>query len=444
MASRQAISRSIERSNSLSAFIHPAFRLYFLGQLVSVSGTWMQSVAQQIVVYQLTGSDLALGLVACAQGLPALFLTPLGGVIVERVSRRKVLICTQSAMMILAFIMALLQFTNSLQIWHIAALSIGLGVAQAIDAPARQTFVIEMVGREHLSSGIAMNSIMFNAARVFGPALGGIALKTVGPSWCFFLNGLSFLAVIVSLVIMIVPAAQSLPGRLSFWRPLIEGFRFSRDHETIRPLLLLSTAISVFGITYGVLITPFADQVLGNTEIGTSALLAAQGIGAIVSGIVVARANGSGRRGRMMVSLAIAGPIMIICLAFTSVLSHYLSWCVFLHPQAELEYICATAFIPPFGYALALLLAAVASYSLTCVFILMNTLLQTEVPDVFRGRVLALYSLTFFGFTPFSSLAIGLIAQLTSTVAAILLYGVICLTGVLLIAARSPSLSKMA
>src|SRR5262249_42517692 len=167
MSSRQAIIPSLEQSTSLSAFVHPAFRLYFAGQLVSVSGTWMQSVAQQIVVYQLTGSDLALGLVACAQGLPALFLTPIGGVFVERISRRNVLIGTQIAMMILAFIMAALQLTNTLQIWHIAALSIGLGIAQAFDAPARQTFVIEMVGREHLSSGIAMNAIMFNAARIF-------------------------------------------------------------------------------------------------------------------------------------------------------------------------------------------------------------------------------------------------------------------------------------
>lgn len=442
--SRQNISRAIAESNSLSAFAHPAFRLYFAGQLVSVSGTWMQSVAQQIVVYQLTGSDLALGLVACAQGLPALFLTPFGGVVVERISRRNVLVVTQTAMMILAFVMAVLQFTNSLQIWHIAALSIGLGIATAVDAPARQTFVIEMVGHEDLSSGIAMNSIMFNAARIFGPALGGIALKTVGPGWCFLLNGLSFLAVIVSLIIMIVPVARHIPGRLSIVRPLVEGFVFAREHPSIRPILMLSAIISVFGITYGVLVTPFADKVLGNTEIGTSAILTAQGFGAVAAGVVVARANGRGRRGRIMVTGAIAAPLMVILFALMSVFTQHLTWCTLLPQAGSFSYICTTSAVPPGIYALIMVIAAAASFSFICVFVLMNTLLQTEVPDEFRGRVLSLYSLTFFGFSPFASLAIGLIAQLAGTIPAILLYGVLCLIGVSLVVSRARNLARLA
>src|SRR5262249_1285365 len=156
----------------------------------------------QVVVYNLTKSETALGIVACAQGLPALFLTPFAGVIVERFPRRSILIATQTMMMILAFILAALQFADVLQVWHIIVLCLGLRIAKALDAPARQSFVVEMVGHDQLSSGIVLNSIMFSAARIVGPALAGFALAQIGPAWCFFLNGASFLAVIASLFLM--------------------------------------------------------------------------------------------------------------------------------------------------------------------------------------------------------------------------------------------------
>src|SRR5579859_3682164 len=190
------------RRSMLSALRHRNFQLYFGGQLVSTSGTWMQTVAQSFLVFELTQSELWLGVVACAAGLPALVLSPFAGVIVERSARRRLLIFTQSAQMILAFILSVLTFTNTVQVWHVVVLALLLGVVNSIDAPARQSFVIDMVGREDLSSGIALNSLMFNLSRVVGPTAAGLALATVGTAWCFFLNGVSFLAVIISLFAM--------------------------------------------------------------------------------------------------------------------------------------------------------------------------------------------------------------------------------------------------
>src|SRR5258708_29848945 len=286
------------RTSTMAAMQSSAFRMYFAGQLVSVSGTWMQAIAQQVVVYDLTKSEFALGVVALAQGIPALLLTSIAGVIIERFPRRYLLILTQTIQMILAFIMAALYFTHTLQVWHIVALSFGIGVSNALDAPARQAFVVEMVGREDLTSGIVLQSIMFNMARVVGPALGGLALATVGAGWCFFLNGLSFLAVIISLFVMHVPMMIRPVGRMAIWKPLKEGMQFSRRHPTIAPLLLLSATTSIFGITFGVLIPSFADQVLHDTSGGTAALATAQGVGAILAGSGLGRVRLAGHGGR--------------------------------------------------------------------------------------------------------------------------------------------------
>ncbi len=414
MSSSAVHGEGVPRAGTFAALQHPAFRLYFAGQMVSVSGTWMQAIAQQVVIYDLTKSELALGLVACAQGLPSLVLTPLAGVIVERFSRRKILIGTQSALMVLAFVLAWLQFANALQVWHLLALSVGVGIASALDAPARQTFVVEMVGKEHLPSGIVLNAMMFNMGRIVGPALGGIALERLGAAWCFFLNGATFLAVLISLILMVVPNPHFSPaGRILIWQPLKEGLHFSRVHAAIWPLLLLSAVTSTFGITFSVLAPSFADQVLHDTELGTAALSTAQGIGAVLAGVVVARANATGRRGPAMVTATIVAPVTVIIFAFTS------------------------------SFLSALPLVGLSGLTFIAQYVLMNTLIQTQVPDELRGRVLSLYTLTFMGLNPFGSLAIGLIAQWSGTIPAILVYGGICLLGVLLIVWRAPQLWRL-
>ncbi|HVO68995.1 MAG TPA: MFS transporter [Aggregatilineaceae bacterium] len=398
---------------ALAAWRYPAFRLYFTGQLVSVTGTWMQAVAQQIVVFNLTHSEFALGLVAAAQGLPALILSPFAGVIVDRYPKRRLLIITQSLMMVLAFVMAWLYFVNQLQVWHIVALSLGLGVANALDAPARQAFVVEMVGHPALSSGVVMNSMMFNSARVIGPAVGGIALYTLGAGWCFFLNGASFLAVIVSLLLMRVVERPFLTGRIAIIGPLKEGFAFARSHPTIRPLLLLAASASLFTSTFATLIPAFASQILHDTTEGTSALYTAQGLGAALAALLVARMTNTGRRGTLLGYVALSAPLFVIAFSLTR------------------SYVTA---LPVVGFAG---LTGIAQ------FILMNTLIQNEVPDEYRGRVMALYTLTFFGLSPFSNLAIGVLAQWTSTPFAIGLYGVVALVCAAAIFWRAPQLWRL-
>jgi hypothetical protein len=366
---------------TLAAFQSPAFRLYFVGQLVSVSGTWMQAVAQQVLVYELTKSELALGVVACAQGLPAVFLMPIAGVIVERFPRRRLIVMTQFALMLLALILAALQFSGQTQIWHIALLALGVGTANALDAPARQSFVVEMVGRERLVSGLVLQAIMFNTARIIGPALGGIALKAVGPAWCFLLNGLSFLAVLLSLILMIVPFPQPNAFSRSIWEPLLEGFNYARRHPLIRPLLLLAAVNSMFGVTFSVLLPSFADQVLHDTSGGTAALLTAQGFGAITAGFAVTRVRSSGHAGKFLLAYPVIGTLAVYA------------------------FVLSRSLVP------AIISVALAGLFLIGMFITMNTAIQSLVDDTFRGRVVSLYTLTFFGLNPFASLAIGSIAE---------------------------------
>jgi MFS family permease len=373
----------------------------------------MQSVAQQIVVYNLTGSQAALGVVACVQGLAVLGLTPVSGVVVERIPRRKILVGTQATMMFTALIMALLMFTGVLQIWHIVALAFVLGLVQSVDAPARLSFVSEMVGKEDLPSGILMNSMMFNMARIFGPALGGLALKTLGPEWCFLLNGLSFVAVIFSLLLMRVEPTTMGSGQRGFWKPVLEGIRFARHHSTIGPILVLSVITCVFGQTFVVLVAPFADTVLHNTELGTSAIFTAQGVGALMAAGVVAWANVHGMRGRLLTFGALVGPVAIILLALSQTM------------------------------LVAVLCSALAGFAFVCQMIMMNTLIQMVVPDEFKGRVLSLYTLTFFGLSPLGSLGIGATAQAFNTAPALIIFASIGLLGSAYTIWRAPQVGRM-
>src|SRR6266540_3265658 len=194
--------RRLASSQTFSAMRHRNFQLYFGGQLISNIGTWMQIIAQGWVVYQLGHSELTLGLVAFASAIPVLVISPWAGVVVDRMSRRKLLMMTQSAAMILAFIMAALTFTKVIQEWHVIVLAALLGVVNSFDAPSRQAFVPEMVGKKDLPNAIALTSMMFNSARVIGPAIAGMVLALIGAAWCFTLNGISFFAVILGLWLM--------------------------------------------------------------------------------------------------------------------------------------------------------------------------------------------------------------------------------------------------
>jgi MFS family permease len=372
--------RTAAQPGTMSALRYPHFRLYFIGQLISVSGTWMQTVAQGWLVFHLTQSELWLGVVACAAGLPALILSPFAGVLVDRFPRRNILILSQTVQMVLAFILALLTFANTVQVWHIVLLAFLLGVTNAIDAPARQAIIVDLVGKEDLPSGIALNAIMFNGSRIFGPVAAGLALTQVGPGWCFALNGASFLAVI--LMLFVIPA-KPVPTNIQHVSPITrlrEGLAFSRAHATIGPLLLLAAISSVFLTNVSTLLPAFADVVLHSPADGYAALTTAQGVGAVLAALLTAWAGTRLGRGRLVFAMMIFTPIATLLFAGTKT-------------------------IP-----LAAFTAALVTFGLILGFVTVNTLIQTEVPDDFRGRVMSLYTLTFFGAAPFGALALGVLA----------------------------------
>ncbi|HEY9151840.1 MAG TPA: MFS transporter, partial [Anaerolineales bacterium] len=248
--------------NTFAALRHRNFQLYFGGQLISNAGTWMQAIAQGWLVYELTHSDLALGIVGFAAAVPALIVSPWGGVVVDHVPKRTLLIITQASAMLLAFILAALAFTGTVQEWHIILLAGGLGLVNAFDGPGRQAFVVEMVGREDLPNAIALNSLMVNSARVIGPALGGILLAVVGAAWCFTINGISFLAVIIGLWAMQVKPHQPLHLMESPWEQLTSGIQYVSKQIDLGGLLLLSLIFSIFGISYATVLPAFVEEVL--------------------------------------------------------------------------------------------------------------------------------------------------------------------------------------
>lgn len=359
----------------------------------------MQIVAQGWLVFHITQSELWLGIVACAGGLPSLLFSPFAGVWVDRMSRRTLLILTQGAQMILALALAYLTFANVVQVWHVVVLAFLTGITNAVDAPARQAFVRDMVGTECVSSGIALNSMTFNGARIVGPAIAGVVLAKFGPGWCFLLNGISFLAVLFMLGIMHVEGETFTKSSASQLRLLREGVSYSRQHGIILPLLLLSTITCVFLVNLVTVLPAFADLVLRSPVDGLSLLSTAQGVGAVFAALLMAWLARKLGRGHVVVLTVIMMSASGLALSQTQAMS------------------LAALFIAIFGFSMILF------------FITINTMLQSIVPDIFRGRVLSLYTLTFMGLSPFGALAMGLLASGAGTPQALAIYAV--LNGVL-------------
>src|SRR5579884_2457925 len=246
---------------TLRALRHRNFQLFFSGQLISLVGTWMQNIAQDWLVYRLTGSSWLLGVVAFVNQIPIFLLAPVAGIVADRWNRHRIVIATQTSSMILALILAALTLTGRIRIWEIMVLAGLLGVVNAFDIPARQAFLIEMVGRDDLLNAIALNSSMFNSARIIGPAIAGILVATIGEGWCFFGNGISYIAVIVGLLLMRLTNRPELQKQ-SPMDDIIEGFRWVERTGPIRSLLLLLGLVSLVGMPYTVLMPIFADRIL--------------------------------------------------------------------------------------------------------------------------------------------------------------------------------------
>lgn len=341
----------------------------------------MQSVAQSWLVYRLTGSSLLLGSVGFASQIPVFLMAPVGGTTADRANRHRVIITTQTISMLLAFILAFLTRTNRVQVWHIFVLAALLGLVNAFDIPGRQAFLVDMVGKEDLMNAIALNSSMFNGARIIGPAVAGILVAKVGEGWCFFANGVSYIAVIMGLLLMKIDCPRRGRSGASPLEDIIEGFRFARYTAPIRALLLLLGLVSLVGMPYTVLMPIFADHILHGGARGLGILMGSTGVGALLGALTLALRSGIKGLGRW-VALACGGfGVSLFLFAFSR---HF--W-------------LSVALLLPVGFSMMLQMAC------------SNTLIQAMVPDHLRGRVMALYSMMFMGMAPIGALLGGALAD---------------------------------
>jgi MFS family permease len=381
--------------------------------MVSLIGTWMQSVAQGWLVYQITGSRLALGTISFLGALPTLFLMLPAGAIADRIPKKKLLLGTQSLMMLCAFILSILTATRLVAVWQIGLLALTLGVAQSFDAPARQSLAVEMVGdRRDLASAIALNSMMFNLARIAGPAVAGVVLATVGTAWCFFLNGMSFIAVIVALLAMRLPAFVPRPNRQPMLQEILIGLRYVWHNMRVRSIILVVGAAALFGMTYAVLLPAFAADVFHAGETGLGYLSTAVGVGALIGSLTVASLGRTRRKGILLMVGNLSLPVALLLFAYSKTF-----------PVA----LMALAFV---GWA-------TVTQNATA-----NTLIQLLVPDELRGRVMGLYMLVFFGSGPFNSLQAGILGQSIGPRPAVVIGAAVMLIIGVIVLFAAPALRK--
>lgn len=401
------------RANAFAALRHRNFQLYFAGQLVSNAGTWMQVIAQGWLVYQIGHSELALGAVGFASAIPSLVATPWGGVVVDRVPKRTLLILTQTGAMLLAFVLAALVFSGLVQQWHIILLAAGLGLVNAFDSPGRQAFVVEMVGREDLPNAIALNSLMFNSARVVGPALGGLLLAVVGAGWCFTINGISYLAVIWSLWAMELHPEGAKVTAESPWKQFVSGIHHASERVELGGLILISLIFSIFAISYIPLLPAFVQVVLRQGAAAYGWVTAAFGIGAVVGAVIIARRPRPGWRGNWLFVANILFPIMLSFFVFNT------------------------------SFPISLVLEVGMGAAFMIEYTMINTLLQTRVEDAMRGRILGLYTITFLGFAPFGNLALGALSARIGLSYAITLFAAISLVLSQIVFRRVPEMRTL-
>jgi MFS family permease len=365
----------------LGAFRHRDFRLFWSGQLVSLIGTWMQSVGQSWLVLELTGSPFSLGLVNALQFTPILLLSPLGGTLSDRLGKRRILLVTQAVMMAQAFVLAALVRSGHVRYWHVAVLAVLYGLGRAVDIPARQSFLSDLVGRSDLPNAVALNSVVFNSARIVGPGVAGLLIARFDVGVAFFLNGLSFIGVLVALLAMRTEGHPDPAGRLGVRESLLGAIRYAGSTPSVAFTLALLVVVSVLALNYNLVVPLIARDVLGQGAEGFGLLMSSLGAGAIAGALGVAIL----RRGRPPLSfLAATGAVLCfgaIVLALAG------------------RFTVAMA-------VLAVLGCFQIIFSTGC-----NTALQLIAPDALRGRVMGLYAMAFAGVTPFGSLLIGTIAE---------------------------------
>jgi MFS family permease len=378
------------------------FQLFFSGQIISLVGTWMQTVAEAWLLYRLTHSAALLGVLGFVSQIPIFLLSPLAGLAADRWPRRRVVIATQCSSMLLAFTLAALTLTGRIVVWEIIALATLLGVVNAFDVPARQSFLIEMVGRENLLNAIALNSSMFNGARVAGPAIAGILVAVVGEGWCFLLNGVSYLAVIAGLLLMRIAKTKPVHDGAAPLEKLREGFRFARHTKPIRALLALLGVVSFMALPFSVLMPIFAVKILHGGASAYGWLMGAVGFGAMFGALAIAMRQQLRGLGNV-VAYSAAG-LGVSLVLFSASHWFYLSFTILVF----------------------------CGFTMMMQFTATNTLIQAMVPDQLRGRVMSLYSMMFLGMSPLGSLVAGALAERVGAPVTVAIGGLVaCLGGVI-------------
>lgn len=417
-STQQSPTQGIPRSSRVALFFRQTFsslryynyRLWFVGQTVSLFGTWMQRTAQGFLIYELTKSPVYLGYVGFAFGIPSWLFMLYGGVIADRFSRRKVLLGTQISMMILAFILAGLTFTGVVQPWQIIILAFLLGCANAFDAPARQAFVTDLVERKDLTNAIALNSSMINMATVLGPAIAGLTYAAFGPAWCFTINGLTFTAVILALTLMKLPPFQSVSRQISIRTEVKQGFAYVAAKPIIRTIILNLGILSLAGLGFVTLLPVWAVDVLGGDATTNGFLHTARGLGALSGVLLIAAIGQKYSEGKLFTIGTFVMPVFLIILSLTRILP--------------------ASFLALFG----------VGWGFMVIVNLSNTMVQINVTDELRGRVMGIFTLTFFGLLPIGSLINGAIADQIGAPLTVQINALILLTAAFLLLLRSPTI----
>lgn len=393
-----------------AALTHRNFRLFLVGQGTSLIGTWMQTVALGWLVLQLTNSPFYVGFNSALRSLGVLLFTLYAGIVADRVDKRRLIVVTQALSMLEAFALAALAWGHVAAIWPVMVLAAFIGVVSAFDIPARQSFIVEMVGKADLVNAIALNSSMFNAARVVGPAIAGALIGLLSIGWCFFLNGVSYLAVIWSLLAMRLPAWTPRPTGPSAWAGFREIVAFIRSDRRVSTLVVLTALLSVFGFPFLPLMPVFARDVLHTGPGGYGGLMVAVGVGAMLGALALAAFSSRVPKGRLLLAGGTAFGLLVAAFSLSR------------------------------SFALAIAFLAVAGCAMIVNNALTNTMLQTLVPDHLRGRVMGFYSFVFVGLAPLGAFQAGVFAERFGAPLAVGTGAVICALAVALAAWRVPEL----
>lgn len=390
------------------------FRVFFLGQNISLIGTWIQQIAASWLVYRMTSSPLLLGVVGFSGQIPTFILSPLGGVVADRFDRRKLLLLTQALSAAQALVLAVLTLTGVIQVWHIIVLGVFIGCVNSFDIPARQSFLMEMVEKkENLGNAIALNSLMFNASRLIGPSIAGLMIAMFGEGVCFLINGLSFFAVLISLFRMSITQHEAGTKQMDIMAGLKEGFKYTFGFEPIRLILLLLSVVSILGMSYVVLMPVFARDILKGGPETLGFLMASGGAGALLATVYLASRKSIVGLGRLIPASAILFAVGIMLFALSGTL-----W-------------------------LSMVLLSVSGFGMMVNMAACNTILQTISDDDKRGRVMSFYTMSFIGMAPIGSLLAGVLAGKIGATGTLMAAGGICIISSILFARKQPLIRSL-